>query len=153
MKPFHHCDPWPRLSCSLGKWNKKKGEEREKRKKKEILNVVAIGYHDPKLHAKEHRELTAHVCNLHCPSARTCWNRNNAEHPKRRCSVCLHYWTFMQPANTTSSGCLLSCKAKIFSKTKGKKRPKNRYRCSVHGQLLPCPWCHGHIPIVGYTEE
>lgn len=24
-----------------------------------------VSYHDPKLNANEHRELTAHVCNLH----------------------------------------------------------------------------------------
>lgn len=130
-----------------------KQEERGRVKKKKFLNVVAIGYHDPKLHAKEHRELTAHICNLHFPSARTCWNRNNTEHPKRRRSVCLHYCTFMQPANTTSSECLLSCKAKIFSKTKWKKRLKNRHRYSVHRQLSPCPWCHGHTPIVRYAQE
>lgn len=31
-----------------------------------------VSYHDPKLNAKEHRELTVHACNLHLPGARTC---------------------------------------------------------------------------------
>lgn len=81
---------WPMATLKL-QFGEMKQEERgrEGKKKKKILNVVAIGYRDPKLHAKEHRELTAHVCNLHCPSARTGWNRNNAEHPKRRCSLCV----------------------------------------------------------------
>lgn len=75
----------------------------------------------------KNRELTAHVCNLRFPAARICWNRNNTGHPKRRYSAGLHYHTFVQSANTTSSDYMMAifpAEQKSSAKENGRKGPR-----------------------------
>lgn len=36
------------------------------------MKLQLVSYHDSKLNAKEHRELTAQVCDVHLPAARAC---------------------------------------------------------------------------------